>query len=343
MWKRWGGDVRPSGRVHVSSALDRQTVFLASINVVVLVAGALLAGQNFVDSYNLQSMAAQVPELGLLALGVTLAMISGNGGIDLSGIALANLAGIIAFLATRLMIAPDASPMLFAWTFAGIALAVGLVGGLINGIVISLAGLTPLIATLGTQLLFTGIAVFLTNGSGVSMGYIQPLDDFGNLPIFGVPLCFALFLVIAAVLGFVLKFTPFGVKLMLLGSNAKAARYGGISQRRMIIVTYTICGVLASVAGIVIAARNSSVKWDYGSSYVLIAILIAVLGGVRPEGGYGKVLCVLLASTALQTLSSLFNFMQISNFFRDLAWGALLLALLASARVDLSPWLRLRR
>lgn len=76
---------------------DRQTVFLALINVIVLVAGALLAGANFVDSYNLQVMAAQVPELGLLALGVALAMISGNGGIDLSGIALANLAGITPF------------------------------------------------------------------------------------------------------------------------------------------------------------------------------------------------------------------------------------------------------
>jgi simple sugar transport system permease protein len=111
----------------------------------------------------------------------------------------------------------------------------------------------------------------------------------------------------------------------------------------MLLITYTICGVLAAIAGIIVAARNSSVKWDYGGSYVLIAILIAVLGGVKPEGGYGKVLCVLLAATALQILSSLFNFMNISNFFRDLAWGVLLLVLLASARVHLGYWLRLRR
>ena len=111
----------------------------------------------------------------------------------------------------------------------------------------------------------------------------------------------------------------------------------------MIVITYTICGILASIAGVVIASRNLSVKWDYGSSYVLIAILIAVLGGVKPEGGYGKVLCVLLAATALQILSSLFNFLGISNFFRDLAWGVLLLALLASARVNFSIWLPSRQ
>ncbi len=331
-----GKDVSPS-------KLDRQTLFLALINCAVLVAGGMLAGATFLDSYNLQSMASQVPELGLLALGVMLAMISGNGGIDLSGIALANLAGIIAFLIARQIIPAADSPLLFAWIFAGLALVVGLIGGLMNGIVIAYARLTPLIATLGTQLLFTGIAVFLTNGSAVSMGYIEPLDDFGNMPILGIPMCFALFLAIAAILAFLLKYTPFGVKLMLLGSNAKAARYGGINEKRMLLVTYMLCGVLASVAGIIIAARNSSVKWDYGGSYVLIAILIAVLGGVKPEGGYGKVICVLLAATALQILSSLFNFMNISNFFRDLAWGVLLLALLASARIHLGYWLQPKR
>ncbi|MBO9630836.1 MAG: ABC transporter permease, partial [Shinella sp.] len=259
----------------MSLRLDRQTLFLAAINGIVLVAGAFLAGRGFLDSYNLQSMAAQVPELGLLALGVMLAMVSGNGGIDLSGIALANLAGIVAFSIARTLVPVADDPLLFSWTFAALALVIGLAGGFLNGMIIAYAGLTPLIATLGTQLLFTGLAIYLTNGSAVGMGYIEPLDDFGNLPVFGIPLCFALFLVIAAALGFSLIYTRFGVQLMLLGSNAKAARYGGINERRMLLVTYTICGVLASVAGIIIAARNSSVKWDYGSSYVLIAILIA--------------------------------------------------------------------
>jgi len=326
-----------------SYSLNRQAPFLLLINCAVLAAGALLAGSSFIDSYNLQSMASQVPELGLLALGVMLAMISGNGGIDLSGIALANLAGIAAFQVTSHFIVADDAPLLFFWGFIGLALLVGLVGGFVNGSVIAYARLTPLIATLGTQLLFTGIAVFLTNGSAITMGFIEPLDDFGNMPVLGIPLCFGLFLAIAAGLAFLLKYTPFGMKLMLLGSNSKAARYGGINEKRMLLVTYTLCGVLSSVAGVIIAARNSSVKWDYGGSYVLIAILIAVLAGVKPEGGYGRVICVLLAATALQILSSLFNFMNISNFFRDLAWGVLLLALLAFSRVHLGAWLAPKR
>ncbi len=314
---------------------DRQLNFLAGANALLIVAAVALAGTTFVSLYNLQSMAAQVPELGLLALGVMLAMISGNGGIDLSGIALANLSGVVSFLLVREWVSVDDAPVLFSWTFAGIALCVGVLGGVINGFLVAYARLTPIIATLGTQLFFTGIAVALTNGSAIGLGYIEPLDDFGNTPVLGVPLCFALFIAIAILLGVVLRFSAFGMRLYLLGSNAKAARYAGIPQKKMLFLTYTLCGVLASVAGIVIAARTSSVKWDYGSSYVLIAILIVVMAGVRPDGGYGRIVCVVLSATALQMLASLFNFMDISNFFRDCAWGLLLLVFLAVSRFDL--------
>ncbi|TCL03296.1 ABC transporter permease [Sodalis ligni] len=321
---------------------DRQLNFLAAANVLVLAAGVAFAGANFITLYNFQSMSAQVPELGLLALGVMLAMISGNGGIDLSGIALANLAGVLSYLLVRHWVSVDDAPLLFVWTFAAVALLVGLAGGMLNGFLIAHAGLTPIIATLGTQMFFTGIAVVLTNGSAISIGYIEPLDDFGNSPVLGLPLCFSLFLAVALLLGIVLRFCPFGLRLYLMGSNAKAARYAGIALKKMLFLTYTASGVLAGIAGIVIAARTSSVKWDYGSSYVLIAILIVVMAGVRPDGGYGRIVCVVLSATALQMLASLFNFLNISNFFRDCAWGLLLLLFLAVSRVDIRSWLASR-
>ncbi|GHU26457.1 sugar ABC transporter permease [Betaproteobacteria bacterium] len=317
---------------------DRQLNFLLLTNVAVLAAATLLAGADFIGLYNLQSMAAQVPELGLLALGVMLAMISGNGGIDLSGIALANLSGMVAGLLTALVVSPDEAPLAYTLMFLGIAIGVGLIGGMLNGVLIAWAGLTPILATLGTQLLFTGAAVVLTNGSALRLGYIEPLDDFGNATMLGVPLCFALFLAIAGLITVVLRFTPFGVHLYLLGTNAKAARYAGIASQRVIFLTYTVCGILASVAGAIIAARTSSVKWDYGSSYVMIAILIVVAAGVRPEGGYGRLICVVLSATALQLLSSMFNFLDVSNFFRDCAWGLMLLIFLAVSRFDARAW-----
>ncbi|MFV0361006.1 ABC transporter permease [Tropicimonas sp.] len=325
-----------------SKFYDGQLGFLALVNALVIVASWFLVGPKFVGLYNLQSMAIQVSELGLLALGVMLAMVAGRGGIDLSGIALANLSGVIAFMAAPHFASSTEAPVLYCWVFAAISVVVGVLGGAFNGLLVGYAGLTPIIATLGTQMVFTGLAVGLTGGSALRLGYIQPLDDFANLPVLGVPVSFALFVAIALVLALVLRFSAYGVRLFLMGSNDLAARYAGIPVRRMYLVTYTIAGTLASIAGIVIAARTSSVKWDYGTSYVMVAILIAVMAGVRPEGGYGRVVCVLMSAFALQVLSSLFNFMAISNFFRDCAWGLLLLLFLAASRADLTAYLRMR-
>ncbi|MBS9722001.1 ABC transporter permease [Tianweitania sp. BSSL-BM11] len=322
--------------------LDGQLGFLVGVNVLILAAALVFVGGSFVNLFNFQSMGAQVPELGLLSLGVMLAMISGNGGIDLSGIALANLSGVMAVLLVPLMVSPDAAPVAYTLSFAFVALVAGCLGGALNGLLIGYAGLTPIIATLGTQLLFTGIAVGLTGGSAETLGYIVPMDDFGNMPFWGVPLPFALFIAVASLLAVILRFAGFGKRLFLLGSNPTAAFFAGIPVRRMLFTTYMLAGVLASVAGFIIAARTSSVKWDYGTSYVLVAILVVVMAGVRPAGGYGRVICVVLSAIALQMLSSLFNFMSISNFFRDCAWGLLLLLFLASARIDLTPYRRVR-
>jgi len=319
---------------------DPQLLFLLGINLVVLLAGAAVSRGAFIDPYNLQSMSAQLPELGLLAMGVMLAMCAGNGGIDLSGIALANLSGVLSALLVGQWVPFDEAPWLFTSAFIGVALAVGLLGGLFNGLLIARLGFTPILCTLGTQLLFTGLAVVLSAGASVRVGSAEPLMELGNGLLLGMPLNFLLFCAVALLLGMVLKFSPFGIRLMLMGTNPKAARYAGFAQTRLLLTTYALCGVLASLAGVLIASRNVNVKWDYGQSYLLIAILITVMAGVRPEGGYGRMTCLFLSTTALQLLSSMLNFVGLSNFFRDFAWGLLLLVFLAVSRYDLAALLR---
>jgi simple sugar transport system permease protein len=317
---------------------DGQLNFLVGVNILVLVCAAVLSGADFLDPYNLQSMASQIPELGLLAIGVMLAMVSGNGGIDLSGIALANLSAVLAGMLAPELVSPDTAPNAYALAFCAVALTVGLLGGLLNSVLIAVVGLTPILCTLGTQLFFTGMAVALTNGSGVRVDGAGFLETLGYENVLGIPWSFALFALIALAIGGWMSFSPNGVRLLLMGTNARAAQYAGVPRTRMLTMVYSLSGILASVAGIVIAARTSSAKWDYGSSYVLIAILIVVMAGVRPEGGYGRMICLVLSATALQILSSTFNFLDISNFFRDCAWGLLLLLFLASSRIDLKAF-----
>lgn len=315
---------------------DMQLIGLVGINAVILVAAGLTFGTKFLSPFNIQSMAGQVPEVGLLALGVMLAMVAGRGGIDLSGIALANLSGICAYLTLGPIASSGLSDTTYVIGFGALSVGFGLLGGLLNGVLIGYVGVTSIIATLGTQLLFTGVAVVLTGGSAQTLGYIPALDDFANRPVMGLPLSVWLFLAVALGLIGWLQATKSGRLLFLMGSNHLAARFAGIPTRVLLVKVYLLCGAFSGLAGTVIAARTSSLKWDYGSSYVLVAILIAVMAGVRPEGGYGRVICVLFSATALQLLSSLFNFLALSNFFRDFAWGVLLLAFLAVSKADLS-------
>ena len=320
----------------MTSPRDSQLLFLIGINLLVLAVGASISKGAFVDPYNLQSMAGQLPELGLLAMGVMLAMSSGNGGIDLSGIALANLAGVTSasLLASWAWVTADSAPLMFTFLFVAIALCVGIAGGIFNGLLIAKLGLTPILCTLGTQLLFTGLAVVVSGGPSVRVGSAEPLMTLGSGLILGVPISFLVFVATALVVGMLLKYSPFGIRLFLMGTNPKAAAYAGFSQIRLLLTTYGLSGFLAAMAGVLIASRNVNVKWDYGQSYLLIAILITVMAGVKPEGGYGRMVCLFLSATALQLLSSMLNFADFSNFFRDCAWGLLLLIFLAISRFD---------
>lgn len=321
---------------------DPQLLFLLLVNLAVIVVATAWSQGQFIGVDNLQSMAGQLPEVGLLAIGVMLTMISGNGGIDLSGAAMANLAGVVGALLAPWLVSPDDAPFLFTAVFAAIALLTGIVGGAFNGLLIAKLQLTPILATLGTQLLFTGVAVVLTNGSTVRLGYVEPLSAIGNDTALGLPIGFLAFLAATLLIGLVLARSRYGVQLYLMGTNPKAARYAGISPLRVLLATYTISGALAAVAGVLIASRTASVKWDYGGSYLLITILIAVMAGVKPSGGYGRMTCLFFSATALQVLSSAFNLVGISNFFRDCAWGLLLLLFLASSKFEPRRWLRPR-
>jgi simple sugar transport system permease protein len=116
------------------------------------------------------------------------------------------------------------------------------------------------------------------------------------------------------------------MKLYLIGTNSKAAFFAGIENRVILIKTYMISGLLSSLAGLIMMARTNSAKADYGAAYTLQCVLIAVLGGVDPKGGMGTIRGVTLAVLVLQLLSSGLNmFERISNFYRDVIWGGVLI------------------
>ena len=193
-------------------------------------------------------------------------------------------------------------------------------------ILVAVLKIPPILATLGTLELFGGVALILTEGKPVSgvptaFGMIFTAKVAGLVP---VPL--VVFLVCAAVAGAIVAFTGFGTTILMLGTNDTAARFSGLKVTSLLIRTYVLSGVMAAMAGIVMLANYNSAKADYGASYTLLTVLIVVLGGVNPNGGSGRLSGVLLSILTLQVLSSGLNmFPNISNFYRPLIWGGVLL------------------
>jgi simple sugar transport system permease protein len=294
---------------------------LAVIAAVVFLVMAALAPDRFLSLQNLTSMAFQFPEFAILALAMTVTMLTG--GIDLSVVGIANLSAIIAATILTGVTASGDGVAVLALAYAT-ALGVGLAAGLFNGVLVALLGLPPILATLGSGLIFTGIAIALTGGSAV-MGFPPAAAWIGNSTLMGIPVPLILFALLALGLSLLLNRTGFGVKLRMFGANPLAARFAAIDIDRVLIRVYVLSGALAATAGMVVMSRANSAKADYGSSYLLLAVLIAVLGGVNPYGGYGRVIGVVLAVLAMQFLSSGLNMVGVSNFARELIWGSLLI------------------
>ena len=274
-----------------------------------------------------QSMAVQFPEFGLLSLGVMFTMFTA--GIDLSVVAIANVASICAALTLRATLPSAVTPssMLFATlTALGVALVVGLVCGLINGLLVAVLKIPPILATLGTLELFGGVALIPTEGKSVS-GVPEAFGAVFSARVVGlVPVPLVVFLVCALIAGIIVACTSFGTTILMLGTNDTAARFSGLKVTSLLIRTYMLSGVMAAMAGIVMLANYNSAKADHGASYTLLTVLIVVLGGVNPNGGSGRLSGVLLSILMLQVLSSGLNmFPAISNFYRPLIWGGVLL------------------
>ena len=309
---------------------DSQTVRLLIICLVLFVAFSVLLPGEFFTIRNMQSMAVQFPEYGILAFGIMLAMLTG--GIDLSVVGAANLAAIVSALVLTRLSGEGGAGMSLALTIPLAmlaALAVGSVCGLFNGFLISKVGITPILATLGTGSLYTGLSFVITGGPAITT---TQLAFIGNGTILGLPIPVIVFLAMAAVLSVMLNRTTFGFNIYMLGTNPTAARFSGINSYRVLLRTYWLAGIAAGIAGIIFLSRTNSAKPDYGSSFILLSVLIAILGGISSTGGFGSVSGMVLAVLTIQFLSTGLNLLMLqlfpssaAIFFRQFAWGGLLL------------------
>ena len=302
---------------------DRKITQLMTITLGTLLIFSILSPNIFFSPNNFKSMSYQVPEIAILSIAVMLSMLTG--GIDLSIVSISNAAALVAAYVMRSKSDTTGSESLM-WIIIACVLGilVGLIAGAINSILIAKLDVTPILATLATMTLFNGIAIGMTNGVSVS-GLPESFMRVGNGTFFGIPTPFVLMLIIGGAVGVWINRTSLGLKVFLVGTNRKAAQYSVMGDRKVIAWVYIVSGLLSALAGLIIASRTSAASPDFGSSYILLAIVIVVLGGVNPMGGFGTVTGVILATVVLQMVSSGFIALRFSQFLYLAAQGGVLI------------------
>ena len=181
--------------------------------------------------------------------------------------------------------------------------------------------------------LFAGISIILTKGSSVT-GIPSGYANVGNGSVLGIPVPLLIFVLTLVIIQVVTVRSPLGKQMRLYGTNSRAAPFAGIPTFRVLVLTYALSGITAACAGLVILSRANSANADYGTSYLLLSVLINILAGVNPNGGSGTVLGLVLAVLALQFLSSGLNLLAVNNFARELLNGALLVTVMIANQLQ---------
>lgn len=268
----------------------------------------------FLTAGNLAAIARQTAVITIMAMGMTMVMVSG--GIDLSVGSIVGLAGVVGAMSMTAGLPVLAGILIF--------IAVGAACGLLNGMAVTALKIPPFIVTLGAMGIYRGLGLYISDGNAVvglpsGAGYLAEKTVFGLFPL-------PLFIVIAfaLVVHFVLSSTKLGRYCYAMGSNIEAARYAGIRVSVYQIVYYAILGGLSGLAGAIETSRTVTGQPNAGEGYELNVIAAVVIGGGSLSGGQGTVVGTIIGSLIMGVLANGGNLLQISPFIQKIVIGAVI-------------------
>ena len=284
--------------------------------LVVLVIFVTIMNPSFMSPTNLLNLLRQVSTNALIAFGMTFVIITG--GIDLSvGSTLALSSALMAGL-----IASGLNPVLAM----GVGLVLGAFLGACNGVMITKGKMAPFIATLATMTIYRGLTLVYTDGNPITgIGDSFIFKYMGRGYLFGIPFPVVVMLIFFGVLYVLLHKMTFGRKTFALGGNEKAAFIAGIKSDRIKIAIYSISGLMAAVAGIIITSRLNSAQPTAGNAYEMDAIASVVLGGTSLSGGRGRLVGTLIGALIIGTLNNGLNLLGVSSFYQQVVKGVVII------------------
>ena len=307
---------KPTGKRWLNKAwIVEQKSLIALVFLIVVVS---FLNPNFFTVDNILNILRQTSVNAIIAVGMTLVILTA--GIDLSVGSVLALCG--AFAAS--MIALEVPVLIAVPTalFAGAAL------GAISGIVIAKGKVQAFIATLVTMTLLRGVTMVYTDGRPISTGFTDTADAFawfGTGYALGIPVPVWLMVIVFAAAWYLLNHTRFGRYIYALGGNESATRLSGINVDKVKIGVYSLCGLLAALAGIIVASRLSSAQPTAGMGYELDAIAAVVLGGTSLMGGKGRIMGTLIGALIIGFLNNALNLLDVSSYYQMIAKAAVIL------------------
>jgi ribose transport system permease protein len=294
--------------------MQRLQRLLPFVTLIALALALTIATPHFLTAVNLSSVARQTAVINIMALGMTLVIITA--GIDLSVGSMLAISGLFGSMAIK-----AGQPPLVA---IGIGIGCGILCGLLNGLMITQLRISPFIVTLGTLEAYRGLALVVSKGLPVheipdSFSY---LGD-GNL--LGIPFSLWVLAVCALLMHFILENTKLGRYAFAIGSNQNAAYYAGVPIKFHLTSVYAIAGGLAGLAGMVEASRLMTGQPTAGQGYELQAIAAVVIGGGSLQGGEGSVVGTLIGAFIIGLLANGSDLLGINPYWQQVTIGVVII------------------
>jgi ribose transport system permease protein len=283
--------------------------------LVALFVGLAIASPHFLTVPNLSTVIRQTTVINIMALGMTLIIISG--GIDLSVGSILAFGGFIGTLSMR---NGYSIPVAIA-----IGIAAGTMCGLLNGTLITRLKVNPFIVTLGTMGIYRGVTLLISNGLPVHEIPLKFAVLGSGTDVFGIPIVLWILLVCAVAMHIVLEHTRLGRYAFSIGSNPDAAFYAGIPVAFHVTSVYAIAGGLTGLSGMIEASRLMSGQPTAGQGYELQAIAAVVIGGGSLRGGEGSVMGTLVGAFIMGLLSDGSDLLGINPYWQPIIIGTVII------------------
>lgn len=290
-------------------------VLLSALGLILVLAIVSAPFRTLTNQLNLLD---QWSAIGIIACGSTVCIIAG--GFDLSVDAIFALSGVIA---AWTIVHTGNAPLAFV-----LGISSGVVMGLFNGLLVTYGRINPFVATIASSVAFLGIAQLITRGSVISVTN-QSFSSVGGKQFGHLTLLSLIFVGFAVVAAVILSRTVLGRRIYAVGGNYEAARYAGIAVKRIQIFSYAISGFSASLAGVLIASRNSSGQADLRTQLAFQAITAVVIGGVSIYGGEGTVPRALVGVLILALIGNGFNLLAVDPAYQQVLLGAIIVLAVA--------------